>query len=132
MGVGTYREMALAIAAGVDLFDCVIPTRLARHGVVLVQGERWNLKNRAFQRDERPLDATCPCYTCQHFSRAYLSHLFRARELLGYTLLSIHNVTELMRFTLGLRQAILDGTFAERVAVYQTPADGSPVGAPVA
>ncbi|WP_448381692.1 tRNA guanosine(34) transglycosylase Tgt [Gloeomargarita sp.] len=132
MGVGTYREMALAIAAGVDLFDCVIPTRLARHGAVLVQGERWNLKNRAFQRDERPLDATCPCYTCQHFSRAYLRHLFRARELLGYTLLSIHNVTELMRFTLGLRQAILDGTFAERVAVYQTPADGSPVGAPVA
>jgi len=119
MGVGTYREMALAIAAGVDLFDCVIPTRLARHGAALVQEERWNLKNRAFQRDERPLDATCPCYTCQHFSRAYLSHLFRARELLGYTLLSIHNITELMRFSLGLRQAIIDGTFAERLAVYE-------------
>jgi queuine tRNA-ribosyltransferase len=126
MGVGTYREMALAIAAGVDLFDCVIPTRLARHGAVLVQGERWNLKNRAFQRDERPLDATCPCYTCQHFSRAYLSHLFRARELLGYTLLSIHNVTELMRFSLGLRQAIIDGTFAERLAVYEI--EGTKIG----
>jgi queuine tRNA-ribosyltransferase len=115
MGVGTYREMALAISAGVDLFDCVIPTRLARHGAVLVRGERWNLKNRAFQRDEQPLDSTCPCYTCQHFSRAYLSHLFRSRELLGYTLLSIHNLTELMRFTLGLRQAIINGNFVEKL-----------------
>ncbi len=119
MGVGTYREMALAISAGVDLFDCVIPTRLARHGAVLVQGERWNLKNRAFQRDERPLDATCPCYTCRNFSRAYLSHLFRARELLGYTLLSIHNLTELMHFTWGLRQAIICGYFAEKLAAIQ-------------
>lgn len=119
MGVGTYREMALAIAAGVDLFDCVMPTRLARHGAVLVQGERWNLKNRAFQRDERPLDPTCPCYTCQHFSRAYLSHLFRARELLAYTLLSIHNITELMRFTAGLRQAILAGCFPEKLTFWQ-------------
>ncbi|MEN9218267.1 MAG: tRNA guanosine(34) transglycosylase Tgt [Gloeomargarita sp. DG_2_bins_126] len=116
MGVGTYREMALAVSAGVDLFDCVIPTRLARHGAVLVQGERWNLKNRVFQRDERPLDATCPCYTCRNFSRAYLSHLFRSRELLGYTLLSIHNITELMRFSLGLRQAIMTGDFPEQLA----------------
>lgn len=129
MGVGTYREMAIAIAAGVDLFDCVIPTRLARHGAVLVQGERWNLKNRAFQRDERPLDPTCPCYTCQHFSRAYLSHLFRARELLAYTLLSIHNITELMRFTAGLRQAIVAGDFPEKLAFWQqsSPTDTDPL-----
>jgi len=68
MGVGTYREMAQAIATGVDLFDCVIPTRLARHGA-LVQGDRWNLKNAQFRKI---LDGTCPCYTCQHFSRAYV------------------------------------------------------------
>jgi len=95
MGVGTYREMAQAIATGVDLFDCVIPTRL-RHGAALVQGDRWNLKNAQFREDFTPLDGTCPCYTCQHFSRAYLCHLVRSREILAYTLLSIHNVTELI------------------------------------
>ncbi|MBD3883802.1 tRNA guanosine(34) transglycosylase Tgt [Phormidium tenue FACHB-886] len=112
MGVGTYREMAQAIAAGVDLFDCVIPTRLARHGAVLVQGERWNLKNARYREDFTPLDADCPCYTCQTFSRAYLSHLLRSQELLAYTLLSIHNITELVRFTRRIREAILGDRFA--------------------
>jgi queuine tRNA-ribosyltransferase len=111
MGVGTYREMVQAIAAGIDLFDCVIPTRLARHANALVGGERWNLRNQKFREDFQPLDATCPCYTCQNFSRAYLSHLLRSRELLGYTLLSIHNITELVRFTQRIRQSILTGTF---------------------
>jgi len=111
MGVGTYREMAIAIASGIDLFDCVIPTRLGRHGAVLVQGERWNLKNARFRRDYTQLDETCPCYTCQNFSRAYLSHLMRAREVLGYTLLSLHNVTELIRFTKRIREAILSDRF---------------------
>jgi queuine tRNA-ribosyltransferase len=103
MGVGTYREMARAIASGVDLFDCVIPTRLGRHGAALVQGERWNLKNARFREDFTPLDASCPCYGCQNFSRAYLSHLVRCKEVLGYTLLSLHNVTELIRFTQQIR-----------------------------
>jgi queuine tRNA-ribosyltransferase len=111
MGVGTYREMVQAIAAGIDLFDCVIPTRLARHANALVKGERWNLRNQKFREDFQTLDATCPCYTCQNFSRAYLSHLLRSRELLGYTLLSIHNITELVRFTQRIRQSILMGTF---------------------
>ncbi len=111
MGVGTYKEMAQAIAAGVDLFDCVIPTRLARHGAALVQGDRWNLKNAQFREDFQPLDATCPCYTCQNFSRAYISHLVRAQEILAYTLLSIHNVTELVRFTGLIREAILSDRF---------------------
>ncbi len=113
MGVGTYREMAQAIAAGIDLFDCVIPTRLARHGAALVQGERWNLKNSQFREDFQPLDATCPCYTCENFSRAYLGHLVRAKELLAYTLLSIHNVTELVHFTKRIREAILANRFTE-------------------
>ena len=113
MGVGTYREMAQAIAAGIDLFDCVIPTRLARHGSGLVQGERWNLKNARFRDDFSPLDKTCPCYTCQHFSRAYLHHLIHARELLAATLLSIHNITELIRFTQRIRNAILGDRFID-------------------
>ncbi len=113
MGVGTHREIAQAIAAGVDLFDCVIPTRLARHGTALVKGDRWNLKNARFQEDFQPLDETCPCYTCQTFSRAYLNHLIKARESLAATLLSIHNITELVRFTQHIRAAIVQGNFAE-------------------
>ncbi|HEY9751250.1 MAG TPA: tRNA guanosine(34) transglycosylase Tgt [Allocoleopsis sp.] len=122
MGVGTYREMAQAIAAGMDLFDCVIPTRLARHGSALVRGERWNIKNARFREDFTPLDATCPCYTCQTFTRAYISHLLRSREILAYTLLSIHNITELVRFTQEIRAAILQGSFAEDFAPWLAPA----------
>lgn len=113
MGVGSYREMVQAIAAGVDLFDCVIPTRLARHGSALVKGDRWNLKNARFKTDFTPLDADCPCYTCQNFTRAYISHLLRSQELLGYTLLSIHNITELVQFTQRIRAAILGDRFVE-------------------
>jgi queuine tRNA-ribosyltransferase len=113
MGVGTYRELAQSIAAGIDLFDCVIPTRLARHGAALVAGERWNLKNNRFRQDFTPLDDSCPCYTCRQFTRAYLCHLIHSKEMLAFTLLSIHNITELVRFTQRIRQAILAGTFAE-------------------
>ncbi|MEB3161299.1 MAG: tRNA guanosine(34) transglycosylase Tgt [Synechocystis sp.] len=123
MGVGTYREMARAIYAGIDLFDCVIPTRFGRHGTALVQGDRWNLKNAPFREDYRPLDETCPCYTCQTFSRAYLNHLVRSREMLGYILLSLHNITELIRFTQRIRQAILNDTFTEEFARWLTPPD---------
>ncbi|NCJ07835.1 tRNA guanosine(34) transglycosylase Tgt [Synechococcales cyanobacterium C] len=125
MGVGTYREIAQAIAAGIDLFDCVIPTRLARHGNALVQGERWNLKNNRFRTDFTPLDDTCPCYTCQHFTRAYLSHLLRSRELLAYTLLSIHNITELVQFTQRIRAAILTGQFGAAFATWLQPVASS-------
>ncbi len=111
MGVGTYREMAIAIASGIDLFDCVIPTRWARHGTAIVQGGRWNLKNAKFREDFTPLDETCTCYTCQNFSRAYISHLVRSQEILAYTLLSIHNITELIRFTQKIREAILSDRF---------------------
>nr|WP_228021079.1 tRNA guanosine(34) transglycosylase Tgt [Microcystis sp. LEGE 08355] len=116
MGVGTYGEMAKAIASGIDLFDCVIPTRFGRHGTALVRGERWNLKNARFKEDFAPLDETCPCYTCQHFSRAYLNHLIKSGEMLGYILLSLHNIAELIRFTREIRQSILGGTFAQDFA----------------
>lgn len=121
MGVGTYREMAQAIASGVDLFDCVIPTRWARHGAVAVQGERWNIKNARFREDFTPLDESCPCYTCQNFSRAYLNHLWRSREILVYTLLSIHNITELIGFTRRIRDAIKRDRFSEEFAPWLTP-----------
>ncbi len=116
MGVGTYREMVRAIAAGIDLFDCVIPTRFGRHGTAMVRGERWNLKNAQFREDFRPLDETCPCYCCQNFSRAYLNHLVKSKEMLGYILLSLHNVTELVRFTQRIREAIWRDRFTEEFA----------------
>ena len=116
MGVGTYREMVQAIAFGVDLFDCVIPTRLGRHGAALVRGQRWNLKNARFRSDFTPLDAECPCYGCQNFTRAYLNHLIRSQEVLGIILLSLHNVTELIRFTQKIRAAILIDNFTTEFA----------------
>lgn len=122
MGVGTHREMAQAIAAGVDLFDCVIPTRLARHGCAMIQGVRHNLKNAKFKEDFTPLDDTCPCYTCQHFTRAYISHLLRSREILAYTLLSIHNITDLVQFTQRIRDAILGDRFVAEFGHWLTPA----------
>jgi queuine tRNA-ribosyltransferase len=126
MGVGTYQEMARAIAAGVDLFDCVIPTRLGRHGAALVQGERWNLKNARFREDFTPLDPTCPCYCCQHFTRAYLSHLVRCKEVLGFTLLSLHNVTELIRFTQRIRESIFSDRFTLEFAHWLDDDPGNP------
>ena len=119
MGVGTLPEMAQAVAEGVDLFDCVLPTRLGRHGAALVGGERWNLKNARFRNDHSPLDSTCPCTTCQQHSRAYLHHLIKSDEILGLTLLSLHNLSQLLRFTNAMAMAIRDGCFAEHFAPWE-------------
>ncbi|QPN71820.1 tRNA guanosine(34) transglycosylase Tgt [Synechococcus sp. CBW1108] len=113
MGVGTLREMAIAVAHGFDLFDCVIPTRLGRHGAALVGGERWNLKNACFRHDHSPLDRSCPCPACRQHSRAYLHHLIKSEELLGKILLSLHNITQLVRFSSAMARAIEEGCFAE-------------------
>jgi queuine tRNA-ribosyltransferase len=123
MGVGTLREMAIAVANGFDLFDCVLPTRLGRHGAALVGGERWNLKNARFRHDHTPLDASCPCPACRCHSRAYLHHLIKAEEMLGKILLSLHNITQLLRFTSAMAQAIREGSFAEDFAPWEP---GSP------
>ena len=120
MGIGTLREMAIAVANGVDLFDCVLPTRLGRHGTALVNGERWNLRNARFRNDYSPLDKTCLCFACKNHSRAYLHHLIRSDELLGLTLLSIHNLTHLIRFTTSISHAISDGCFSEDFAPWQS------------
>ncbi|WP_269612218.1 tRNA guanosine(34) transglycosylase Tgt [Prochlorococcus marinus] len=120
MGIGTLREMAIAVANGVDMFDCVIPTRLGRHGSALVNGETWNLRNSRFKDDFRPLDSSCPCEACTGYTRAYIHHLIRNKELLGLTLLSLHNLTHLIRFTGAMRQAIVEGCFSEDFAPWQS------------
>jgi queuine tRNA-ribosyltransferase len=120
MGVGTYREMVIAIASGIDLFDCVIPTRFGRHGTAMVKGTRINLKNAQFKEDFTPLDEECPCYTCQTFTRSYLNHLVKSGEMLAYILLSLHNVTELVRFTQRIRDAILRDQFLEEFGHWLT------------
>ncbi len=119
MGIGTLREMAIAVANGFDLFDCVIPTRLGRHGAALVGGERWNLKNSRFRHDHNPMDASCPCQACRQHSRAYLHHLIKSEELLGKILLSLHNITQLVRFSTAMGKAIRDGCFAEDFAPWE-------------
>ncbi|WP_067093334.1 tRNA guanosine(34) transglycosylase Tgt [Synechococcus sp. MIT S9508] len=119
MGIGTLREMSVAVANGIDLFDCVLPTRLGRHGTALVGGERWNLRNARFRHDHTPLDPSCPCQACLQHSRSYLHHLIRSDELLGLTLLSLHNLTHLIRFTTAMGQAIKDGCFSEDFAPWE-------------
>ncbi|MFO0038408.1 MAG: tRNA guanosine(34) transglycosylase Tgt [Synechococcaceae cyanobacterium] len=125
MGVGSFREMAVAVAQGFDLFDCVLPTRLGRHGTALVGGERWNLRNARFRHDPTPLDASCPCLACRLHSRAYLHHLIRAEEMLGRTLLSLHNLTALLRFTTAMAQAIAEGCFSEDFAPWEPASEAA-------
>ena len=111
MGVGTPEDLIQGIRRGVDIFDCVLPTRLARHHAAFSPTGRLNLMNAVFARDQAPLDETCTCYTCQHFSRAYLRHLVNAKELLAGTLLSIHNLHALIQLVNDIRQSILEERF---------------------
>jgi len=127
MGVGTPEDLLDGIARGVDVFDCVLPTRLARHHSVFSPAGRLNLMNAVFARDERPIDASCDCYTCRSFSRAYLRHLVAARELLAGTLLSIHNLRALIRLVEEARAAILDGVFEDRLPLWLEQWQGNAV-----
>lgn len=119
MGVGTPQDLIDAVARGVDIFDCVLPTRLARHHAAFTAQGRLNLMNAGFARDQRPLDETCDCYACRTFTRAYIHHLIAARELLAGTLLSIHNLRALIRLVSEMRAAIEDGTFEQRVPLWR-------------
>ncbi|MCY4008609.1 MAG: tRNA guanosine(34) transglycosylase Tgt [Anaerolineaceae bacterium] len=112
MGVGTPEDLLEGVRRGIDIFDCVLPTRLARHGSVLTEKGRLNLRNRDFRSDETSISASCACTTCRQHSRAYLRHLIVSRELLAHTLLSIHNVYFLIQHMNQIRQAIADGNFA--------------------
>ena len=115
MGVGTPEDLIEGVRRGVDIFDCVLPTRLARHNAAFSSEGRLNLMNASFARDERPLDQDCDCYTCRTFTRAYLRHLVVAKELLAGTLLSIHNLRALIRLVDEMRGCIIDGTFESKV-----------------
>ncbi|MCX8062637.1 MAG: tRNA guanosine(34) transglycosylase Tgt [Anaerolineales bacterium] len=121
MGVGTPYDIIQGVARGIDFFDCVLPTRLARHTTALRRKDRLNLVNAAFAEDPRPIDETCECYTCQNFSRAYLRHLILAKEMLASTLLSIHNVYTLVRLTHEIRNAIYDQSFHLILEEFSSP-----------
>jgi queuine tRNA-ribosyltransferase len=112
MGVGSPVDFFTAVEHGIDLFDCVLPTRVARTGQVWTDAGRLNLRNAAFMDDPEPIDASCGCEACRNHSRAYLAHLFRARELLAYRLASVHNVTWTLELLRRIRSALGDGTFA--------------------
>jgi queuine tRNA-ribosyltransferase len=114
MGVGTPEDLINGVLRGVDIFDCVLPTRLARHHSAFAPEGRLNLMNAAFARDERPIDETCDCYTCRTFTRAYIRHLIVARELLAGTLLSIHNLRALIRLMEQIRAYVGEGIFEEK------------------
>ncbi|MGC9356796.1 MAG: tRNA guanosine(34) transglycosylase Tgt [Anaerolineae bacterium] len=118
MGVGTPVDLVEGIARGVDLFDCVLPTRVARNGAALTRTERLNLRNARFAEDPAPIDPTCQCYTCTHFSRAYIRHLVVAKEILAATLLTIHNLYTMVTLTREMQGAILSGRFEEYRAAF--------------
>jgi len=113
MGVGTPYDLIEGIHRGVDMFDCVLPTRLARHHAAQTLQGRMNLANAAYIRDERPIDPQCGCYTCTHFSRAYLRHLVSAKEMLAASLLSIHNIHTLLELTQVVRTSIIDRRYSQ-------------------
>ncbi len=127
MGVGTPEDLINGVARGVDIFDCVLPTRLARHHAAFSPHGRLNLMNAVFTRDRRPIDETCDCYTCRTFSRAYLRHLIMAKELLAGTLLSIHNLRALIRLMETMRSAILDGSFESQIPLWLETWQGNAV-----
>ncbi len=112
MGVGKPPDLVEAVARGVDLFDCVMPTRNARHGQVFTSDGPLAIARGRYARDRAPLDRDCRCEACRLFTRAYLRHLFVARELLAYRLLSVHNITFYLDLMARLRRAIADGSFA--------------------
>ncbi len=111
MGVGTPEDLLFGIEQGVDLFDCVLPTREARHGRLLTSRGRINIKNARHREADIPLDPDCGCYTCRTFSRAYLHHLFKAGELLAFTLNTVHNLSYTVGLTRAARLALLNGRF---------------------
>jgi queuine tRNA-ribosyltransferase len=112
MGVGSPPDFFVAVERGIDLFDCVLPTRVARNGQAWTSQGRLNLRNARFLDDPGPLDPECGCEACRNHSRAYLAHLFRAEELLAYRLTSVHNVTYTLDLMRRIRMALADGSFA--------------------
>jgi queuine tRNA-ribosyltransferase len=113
MGVGTPEDLVEGVRRGVDMFDCVLPTRNARKGTVFTSRGRLVVKNAAYARDGRPLDPGCSCYTCRHYSRAYIRHLFQCGEILGPELTTLHSLHFYLATMRRMREAVLEGRFGE-------------------
>lgn len=113
MGVGEPLDILEGVERGVDIFDCVLPTRIARHGQAFTKKGKINLNNSKFKEDLLPIEEGCDCYTCKNYSRAYVRHLISVKETLGGTLLSIHNIRFLIRLTEEIREAIKEDSFSE-------------------
>ena len=111
MGVGSPEDLVEGVAQGVDMFDCVLPTRVARNGALFTRTGRVNITNRRFAEQDAPLEEDCACYACQNFTAAYLWHLFKAKEVLGLRLASVHNLHFILRLMEGIREAIMDNRF---------------------
>jgi len=125
MGLGSPMDLLDAVDAGVDMFDSVLPARVARNGTLWVPGGRLNLRNARFLDDSRPVQDGCPCRLCRSFSRAYLAHLFRAGELLAYRLATCHNLTFTLDFMATIRSAIRAGTFPESMRTLRASRAGT-------
>ncbi|SHF34588.1 tRNA-guanine transglycosylase [Desulfofundulus australicus DSM 11792] len=113
MGVGSPDCLLEGVARGVDMFDCVLPTRIARNGTVFTRDGKLVVRNAAYARDFRPLDPECGCYACRHFTRAYIRHLLKANEVLGIRLTTLHNLHFILELMRNIRRAILEGSFLE-------------------
>ena len=113
MGVGDPIDILEGVSRGIDMFDCVLPTRLARHGNAFTRNGKINIKNNKYKEDFRPIDESCDCYTCKNFTRAYVRHLITANETNGGRLLSIHNIRFLIKMTEEIRTSIENGNFQE-------------------
>ena len=113
MGVGRPENILEAIERGVDMFDCVMPTRNARNAYLFTSKGIVSIRNASFKNDFTPLDDECDCYTCKNFTKAYLRHLFNAKEILGLELASIHNLTFYLNLTNTAREKIIEGSFIE-------------------
>jgi len=113
MGVGAVNDILEAIERGVDMMDCVLPTRIARHGTLMTSSGRVNIKKSIYKDDFTPLDSKCDCYTCKNYTKAYLNHLFRTKEGLGNRLMSIHNLRFLLKLTEDARQAIKEDRYKQ-------------------
>ena len=112
MGVGTPEDLVAGVAAGVDMFDCVLPTRNARNGWLFTRWGDLRLRNACYRDDQRPIDEHCQCYACRNFSRAYVHHLQKVNEILGARLATIHNLHYYLWLMTEIRQAIAAGGFA--------------------
>ena len=119
MGVGTPEDLVDAVEQGIDMFDCVMPTRNARNGMLFTRNGDIKIKNAQYRLDMRPLDDECGCYTCRHFTRAYLHHLHRLNEILGARLNTIHNLHYYQELMGGIREAIKSGLFTEFVTNFR-------------